>query len=157
MGTSTNAILAYGYDLGGDESEWKVEQAGEYGSLPRLDWFDPDGDDGFVTAVEEWLLAAAGFSETDWRADGYFDRKREAEATVGVKFASYCSGDYPMWIIAAKVITVHRGDVKTLDLDALAREPAEHCWDEKLDAAMRTLGLTPTQDRPKWLLCSYWS
>lgn len=155
MGQSTNAMLVYGYDLGSDE-EWHVQEAaGEYGEL-RLDWFNEDGEDDFITAAEKHLLQAAGFTETDWRADGYFDREREAKEGLGVEFESYCSGDYPIYTLAAHVITVHRGDCELLNLDELARMPGENGWDGKLAAALRTLGLTPKQPSPAWLLVSYW-
>lgn len=47
MGQATDAILAYGYDLGGDG--WKLEGLGEYGELPPLDWWD--GEDDVTEAV----------------------------------------------------------------------------------------------------------
>lgn len=158
MGQSTNGILAYGYDLGGDE-EWKIAGLGEYGELPPLDWYstDDDGDD-FQSAAERRLLAElADFTET-WTKDneGYFDRERKAQARLGVEFDTYCSGEYPMYLLAAKVITVYRGDVKDIDMAALAVEPEMNGWDEKLRAALAVLGITPAQDRAKWLLCSYW-
>jgi hypothetical protein len=154
MGQSTNAILAYGYDLGGENDGWNVNEADEYGGL-RLGWWN--GNEDFIEAAKERLLAElAGLTETDWQADGYFERKREAEAQLGVKFASYCSADYPMWLLAATTITVHRGDVKMLDLAALQQEPAENGWDAKLAGALTALGLTPNQKQPGWLLVSDW-
>lgn len=153
MGTSTNGILAYGYDLGGDEADWKVRQVDEYGGL-TLDWYDDETE--FVEAAEKRLLAAAGFIETDWQVDGYFAREREAKERLGVEFEYYGSGDCSMLILAAKVITVHRGDAKLIDVTDLQREPVEYHWDELLGSALTTLGLTPTQERPGWLLTSYW-
>jgi hypothetical protein len=155
MSTSTNAILAYGYDLGGADDDWKVREAGEYGEL-ALDWFDAEDDDAdFITVAEKRLLAASGFTETDWHADGYFDRQREAEARLGVEIESYCSNNFPMYLLAAKVITVRRGYVETVDPAELTVVPAE--WDEKLSAALGVLGLTPLQERARWLLCSFWA
>lgn len=156
MGQSTNGILAYGYDLGGEEG-WKLQGLGEYGELPDLPWLEEDEDD-FQSAAERRLLAEiAGFTET-WSNsnDGYFQRKREAKARVGVEFDSYCSGDYPMFLLATKVITVYRGDCKHIDMAALAVEPEMNGWDEKLRAALTALGITPTQEQAQWLLVSYW-
>jgi hypothetical protein len=159
MGRSTNGMLAYGYDLGGEEG-WKLQEAGEYGELPSLPWFDPDDEegDGFQEAAERRLLAEiAGFTET-WSIgnEGYFDREKAAEGLVGVKFGTYCSGEYPMFLLAAKVITVYGGDVKGIDIAALAVEPEMNGWDEKLHAALQVLGITPVQEKAKWLLASYW-
>lgn len=158
MGQSTNGMLVYGYDLGSEE-EWKIREAGEYGELPELPWFDPDNEDGdgFQESAERHLLAQlADFTETDWRADGYFDRERAAKEQLGVEFDTYCSGEYPMYLLATKVITVYRGDVEEIDMEALAVEPEMNGWDEKLNAAVQVLGITPTQGKPKWMLCSYW-
>ncbi|MEU5608421.1 hypothetical protein AB0H03_06635 [Streptomyces sparsogenes] len=159
MGRSTNAVLAYGYDLGGSD-EWKIRESGEYGELPNLAWYDPENEDGddFLEAAERRLLAEiAGFTET-WSGEneGYFEREREAKDRLGVKFDIYCSGEYPMYLLAAHVTTVWRGDIQVIDPARLAADPAEHGWDDKLQAALTALGITPTQDRARWLLCSYW-
>jgi hypothetical protein len=156
MGVSTDAMLMYGYDLGGDE-EWRLRECGEYGELPPLDWWQESDDEDapdFIGAAERRLLAeVAGFTETDRRADGYFDRKQEAERQLGVEFESHCSGEYPMWVLSAKTITVYRGYLKVITTDTLAVEPE---WDQRLRAALDALGLQPTQEQAAWLLCSYW-
>ncbi|MER7361887.1 hypothetical protein [Nonomuraea wenchangensis] len=153
MGTSTNAMLAYGYDLGSADG-WKIREAGEF-SEPILDWYDEDSDDGFIEQAEARLLAAHGLTGT-WEDDGYYDRKEEAQARAGVEFDSYCHSEYPMWLLATKVITVHRGDSEVLDLPALMAETAENGWDDKLRQACEVLGITPKQERPGWVLVSYW-
>ena len=153
MSTSTDGILVYGYNLGGDDSGWEVTEADEDGEF-EPEWADEDGD--LITGAEEKLLAAAGFTETDYRADGYYDRKRDAEARVGVEMESYCSGDYPMWLLAAHKVVVSRGDVKEIDFAALEAQRVAEDWDAKLQAALAVLGITPKQDAPKWLLASYW-
>lgn len=156
MGKSTNGILAYGYNLGGDEGGWQIIEAGEYGDW-EPPWFpDDDEDNDFMSAAMRVLRASAGFTETDWRADGFYEREREADARLGVELESYCSGDYPRWLLAAHVITVYRGSVKEIDFADLERQRTEGDWDGKLAAAIQALGITPKQDRPKWLLVSYW-
>ncbi len=155
MGQSTNAVLAYGYDLGGDESEWKIEEAGEYGAW-EPDWHHDEETD-LISAAEQRLLESVGFAETyEDGADGYFRREREAQERLGVKFESYCSGDYPMWVLAAHKITVYRGDSEVIDPAELAALPERNGWDAKLQAAVKTLGITPKQAKPAWLLVSYW-
>lgn len=153
MGQSTNGMLVYGYDLGGPEDGWKVAEAGEYGEwMPS--WSTEDSD--IITDAEKALMASVGFTETDWRAEGYFDREREAKARLGVEFESYCSADYPLWVLAACVITVYRGDAKEVDLAALEAQRTQEEWDAKLAAAVQALGIEPTQDGPRWMLVSYW-
>ena len=156
MGTSTNAVLAYGYNLGGSESEWAVHEAGEYGEL-NLDWHGEEAEEGFAEAAEARLLAEiAGFTER-WgdNPDGkYWERHGAAKSRLGVELESYCHSEYPMYLLATKVITVHRGDAEVLDLKALTDTPPE--WDERLAAAVAALGITPKQERPGWVLVSYW-
>lgn len=159
MGQSTNGMLVYGYDLGSDDDGWKIQGAGEFGEMPALDWFDADAEDGddFATAAEQRLLVElAGFTETDWQVDGYFERERAAKAQLSVEFDTYCSGEYPMYVLAAKVITVYRGSVEEIDMVDLAAAPAREGWDDKLRTALAALGITPTQEQAKWLLVSYW-
>lgn len=149
MGMSADADLAYGYDLGGPESGWSVEEAGEYG-----DWEPPwaDGED-IVTAAEKRLLQIVGeFTETDWRAEGYYDRKRAAEARVGVKFVSVGHCNYGGWILAARHVSAWGYSVKTVDLAALEAERVSSNWDDLLAQALRVLEFTPKQTKPAWLL-----
>ena len=163
MGSSANGMLVYGYDLGGEDGEWKIREVGEYGAL-KLSWYEePEGededseDDEFTEAAKRRLLVASGFTETyeDGR-DGYFARESEAEAALGVEFDSYCSGDYPMWVLAAKVLTAHQGHCDALDLVELSNPETLAGWDAKLTLALGVLGMTPVQEKPSWLLCSYW-
>jgi hypothetical protein len=156
MGQSTDAILAYGYDLG--EGLEKIQEAGEYGELPPLTWFDEEHSDDLVQAAEQHLLAEiAGFTET-WEpgVGGYFARESAAKARVGVVFETYCSDSCPMHVLAAHVTTVRRGDVEAIDPADLMQRPQTEGWDDKLRAALTALGITPTQEQARWLLCSYW-
>jgi hypothetical protein len=154
MGSSAEATLAYGYDLGTLE-DFKAAQRSEYGS-PDLPWFDEDAEDDedtdFGSAVEKVLLAAAGFTE-EWSPgkDGYFDRKKAAEEGIGVRLAHSGSHEYPGFILFAtgSKRSVEWSDTMALDLDTLAET---HDWDAKLSAALTALGITPTQDGPKWLV-----
>lgn len=159
MGQSTDAMLVYGYHLGGADIGWLLEDLGEYEGLPALDWYDPDDEnsDGLQESAERHLLAQlAGFTETDWQADGYFTRQREAKGRLGVGFDTHCSGDYPGYLLIAKGITAHQGDVHEIDFPSLAAETKAAHADAKLRAALDALGFRPTQERAQWLLCSYW-
>jgi hypothetical protein len=147
-------MLMYGYNLGSDEHGWNVQQVDEYGSL-AVNWPGLDDSD-FKMAADAVLLASVGFTETDWQADGFFDRQHAAEARLGVEIESHCSNEYPAWVLAAKVITARRGDADVIDFAALTAQAVAEDWDGKLAAALVALGLTPTQERPQWLLASYW-
>jgi hypothetical protein len=147
MGVSTNAMLMYGYDLGGGDGPWKLHNIEEYDDFERP-WINED--DGIFESAKKTLLAAAGFTETDYNVDGYFDRKRAAEAQVGVHFEGYCSDAYTAYVISARTITASRGDCLLVDFTI---DPA---WNEKLAHALKVLDLKPTQAEPRWLLASYW-
>lgn len=98
MGISTNAILAFGFDLGEELPE---------SLLGDSEYFD----------FEEWF-ASNKFSEAepphgdydrDW--PDYWRRKREAIAALPYDVISHCSGDYPMYFLAARGtdLTASRG------------------------------------------------
>ncbi len=155
MGNSADGILAYGFNLGGDEGGWEVAEAdSEYGEW-KPDWYDEDEED-LAGDAEKRLLEVAGFSETDYKAEGYYDRKREAEARVGVELVPYCSFDYPIYVLAAHAITVYQGHAKEIDWAELERQRVSEGWDDKLTAAREALGVTPKQEQPKWLMVSRW-
>jgi hypothetical protein len=158
VSTSTNAMLVYGYQLVGGVGEWLVEQADEDGCV-SLPWLPDDDEEDYDLAelAMDQLMADAGFTETDFTAAGYYDRKKLAEERVGVKLAAHCSGEFPMWVLAAKVRTARRGNPQSLDLAELARQPALHGWDDKLRHACEVLTITPVQKSPCWLLCSWWA
>ncbi|WP_435108128.1 hypothetical protein [Nocardiopsis synnemataformans] len=153
MGTSTNAILAYGCDLGGEE-DWKVREVDTFGGGLAVGWFDHE-EDHFGTAVENQLLAAAGFTETDWEAHGYHERRRDALATFGVEVVSHCCGSCTEYILTAHERTAIRGYPETVDPVELAVVQGD--VDARLSRALTALGLPPTQEAPVWLLASYWS
>ncbi|EMF31117.1 hypothetical protein H114_00772 [Streptomyces gancidicus BKS 13-15] len=169
MGRATDALLVYGYDLGGDDAEdgWKVQQVDQYGGLLEQPWYNPDPDEDaddeddtdFVSCAEAQLIReVAGFRETYPAAGdtaGYWERRRAARQRVGVTVRTYCSDGTPMYVLAAHVIRVSRGYVQTIDPRDLTERPARENWDTKLAAALDALGLTPVQDAPRWLLVSY--
>lgn len=152
MGTSTDAYLLYGYDLGSDEG-WKLQGLGEYEEW-EPDWLE---DDDLPGSAEKRLLASVGFTEVWSRHNvGYFDRKNAAVAQVGVTIESHCSGEYPMYVLSAKKLDASRGDVVTVEPAALQAAVGDEDLDGKLARACEALGIQPTQERPAWLLCSYW-
>jgi hypothetical protein len=161
MGVSTDAILAYGYDLGGGD-EWQVRELDEYGGLiPGTGGWVPDPeveeDYDLTGLAERHLLDASGFTETyeDGR-EGYFGRENEAREALGVEFETYCSDECPMYLLAAKVHTVAWGYVGDAGaFIAAADDATRQEWDAKLASAVAALGLTPLQEKPKWLLVSY--
>lgn len=161
MGTSTDAMLMYGYHLGSDDGGWLIEEVDEYGSIDysRVEWlaeYSEDDEIDVVDLAEKRLLASVGFTETDWQAEGFYERQEAAEDRVGVAFESHCSDQVPMYVLCAAKYLAYRGDALPLDLGQLVARVADDGLDAKLSVALATLGITPKQKRPAWLLCSYW-
>ncbi|CAL9610122.1 hypothetical protein SUDANB1_05608 [Streptomyces sp. enrichment culture] len=172
MGRSTDAILAYGYDLGGPD-EWRLKDLGKWGQLPELEWLKATGDDDqdepdtddeydeedFHGRAEEHLLRTVGGFTEEWTegagATGYFDRRNAAEKRVGVQIRDYCSDGSPSYLLAAHTIRVARGDIEHIDPADLLHRPATEDWDSRLVVALDALGIAPAQETPRWLLVSY--
>ncbi len=164
MGMTPSAHLAYGYDLGSDE-DFRAAERDEYGG-PKLPWLpDEDGEggyDGFPEGADALLLAATGFVDPPWeeiegdeeKVTTYFAEKREAEASHGVELHHSGHSDYSGWVLIAKGSkrSVEWSEAMELDLSELNNSPAYHGWDDKLAAALKVLGVTPTQAGPKWLV-----
>ena len=155
MSTSTDGLLVYGYDIGGEDEGFAFEEFTE-GSSPA--WFDPDDEDGegAITRFKVALRRASGFTESyEDGQEGYFTREREADDALGVEFVEHCSDGCPMYFLAAFHLRAARGYPEALDLAELGRRAADEGWDARLAGACRLLGLTP-EGRPGWHLASYW-
>jgi hypothetical protein len=152
MGTSTNAYLMYGYDLGNSD-EWKIQGLGEYGEW-EPEWLE---DDDLPTSAEKALLASVGFTE-EWSKEneGYFGRRQVVQDQIAVTIESHCSAEYPMYVLSAKMIRATRGNPKVVDPDYLQRAAITEDLNVKLTRACTVLGIQPIQTEPLWLLCSDW-
>lgn len=109
MGVSTNAILAFGFDLGEDLPEALVLAGSE----------DPDeGDDergsfDFETWVKRNRCDAKEPDHGDYSRDWpeYWEACRQAVRAVPFDLIAHCSYDFPMRFLAARgtQATAHRG------------------------------------------------
>lgn len=140
MGHATDAILAYGYDLGPsyvpsvDHCDgWKVREVDQYGGL-TVPWWSDDSDFDFLQAATA-QLDAAGANE--------------------VKIETHCADRAPSYLLVLGVTVAHRGEPIQLGLADRLRWLYRSNWDDKLAAALRALGLTPLQSHPTWILASY--
>ncbi|MFC6080982.1 hypothetical protein [Sphaerisporangium aureirubrum] len=147
--TVPHAILAYGYDLGGG-GEWKITQKDEYGT-PAVPWYDSDRDD-FIDQATTVLLADAGLADpSPW------NQGEDLKYHLGVKFERYAEWDNPVYVLAAHVINRDWEDTELLDMQALTQQVRDQGWDDKLRHAVETLGITPEQTGPGWILGAYQS
>lgn len=166
MGQSTDALLVYGYDLG-NEDEWHVPELVVDYDEEGDDEEEGDEDEGLAERVIAKLLVAAGFVEPDPEPgarrgteayDRHFQwylRRGAAEDALPVKIETHCSVEYPMYLLAAYVLTARRGYPEFPDFAALESQRVAEDWDGKLAAAATTLGWT-LDGPPRWILCSDW-
>lgn len=137
MGMSPEAHIGFGVPLwdSDDDPDWIPEDAE-----------DPAG------WVEKKLLASVGFTETDWRADGYFQRRREAERKVGVKVEYGGTWDYTTYILVVADSHVENEWGQVTEVKAQHEDHLHAC---KLIAdALKALG-APAQE-PAWLLWAFY-
>jgi hypothetical protein len=144
MGLDWDGLLAYGYDLGLEESiEFEFPE-----------WWDSDNEEGegFGEFAEHYLVREMiGFTET-WKendGEGFYERLREAEKKLGLEIIYYCSYDYPGYILSAKTYRAYQGEPVPIIPDDLAVDPD---WDDKLNKALEILGVKSSNPKPSWLL-----
>jgi hypothetical protein len=154
MGMSTEGVLLYGYELGGDDLDWKIKGVGEYED-PVRPWLDPDDPDFCEDARKHLLAEIAGFREEDYTRppyDVYREAKHAAEAKVGVDLGWHGHLEYSGYVIYTKRIEIHQSQTEVLDLLDLTAQVQAQNWDLKLSRALRILDIEPMRDRPHWLL-----
>jgi hypothetical protein len=161
MGSSPYGRLIYGYDIGGDDVGWHIAEYDQDRYELTMPWLreeTDDPDDDFVTRAEKLLLTEiAGFTETDWRSEGCSDRLQAAKERIGVCVTSYGHYDAGGHALATHEISMEWDCSDVLNLAELAARPAAEGWDDRLAAAVRALSITPSQERPGWLLCAEYS
>lgn len=154
MSVSTDAILCYGFEVG-DEDE-------------KPAWMQPEeGDEDFdfetflVARLSDSIKEPGEFNKISYDHDpeirkqwsDYWAAKREFVKSVGVDLVSHCSGDYPMYILAAKasITRAHRGYPEKLP-DGMTADPG---WPQILEVFCEKTGIQIQE--PSWILCSNWS
>lgn len=156
MSTSTDAILAYGISLGGEDEDWQVD---------GVDIDDESGEE-ISEYVERILLAANGFAEREpeedlspnWLMDTYLpwrQRRNAALAAIGVCIVHHCSADYSMYLLATYSVEAARGYPVDLDMESLTMQRIREGWDNRMSDALKALGWS-TDQQPRWILCSHW-
>lgn len=162
MSDSAEGILTYGISIGGEENGWKIQGVDRWEEW-RPSWLKPAADDpeeyceaSYERDAMNALLAAAGFTETDKDADGYYERRDEAFKRVGVDFITHNThGRWKQYILATFSFSADQYRVQGIDPDIIATAPTE-LWDGRIEDALRVLGIKPVQEKPCWLLTAYY-
>lgn len=158
MGVSTNALLVYGYDLGGlgDAAGWQIREIDDDGE-PATTWYTVPEDAetaDFIEQAEIRLLVANGLTGS-WCDDDYFERKREAQQRCGVTIERHCSDACTMYLLVAMDWTANRGYPVKVEPEHLANPELIHHCAANLERALGVLGITPAQEEPGWILASW--
>lgn len=144
MSTSTDAILAYGYDLGGGDP-WK---------------FTPVDGDGVW--LPDWLVPSqlTGAQKAQFDEDGELGtrdlmelaQKRLDDHDSHIQLVEHCSSAYPSWILAVASYEARRGGPVAVP----EAEPGRYVspWYQRLVKAQHLLGIT-CPGGPAWLLASW--
>lgn len=152
MGVSTNGQICFGIAFEeGTEFPWHSDGIIEDWWVYKVHNFKHSKD--LYDSEGEYLN---GVKPSDAEVTKYYAEYRaflEAHP-IPVKEVNYCSGDYPMWILAVpdSVLSCGRGDPTTFSPSSLS------VTEEEKAALVLFCDLyeIETTNEPDWLLTSYW-
>lgn len=153
MGVSTDGQLSYGCVFEeGFEFPWDDEKY--EGDIEEW-WMDVSG---FVNPVENPYGADGnykpGFDEGSPEIGKFFESERNwlKNNPIPVELVNYCSGDYPMFLLASKDIEAIRGGPTNVDQDFMSDVETVH---KKLIDFLTTYNIDYDPAEVGWWLSSY--
>ncbi|APU88933.1 conserved hypothetical protein [Virus Rctr197k] len=147
MGTSTDALLFYGFEIPGGENE------GTPFWLKKGEEDDGDWEEFVASKLGVPKPTVEYSEETKPLYHAYWETKREAVKKLGIEVVMHCHIDAPMYALAVKASAqrAYRGSPVTLGPNALIVDPT---WDQQLRDFAQLVGVEMGQ--PTWILASYW-
>lgn len=152
MATLAHAHLAYGYDLGDDEGWHVTAPLDEHGGL-AAPWWNDGGEEGnrveAATQIYDALYAAIPDAPTEPNPNR---RAEAAKQHYGVEITFTGNDRFEGWLLIAvgsEQIATNAGSI-VLNLHDMEHPPNE--WFHQLTDAIETLGISPAQDWPHWLV-----
>lgn len=144
MGQSTDATIAFGFDLGHELPE-KLQE-----------WADEHNDGSFeMCELIHYMAGGKPWSQnmTSKQSDAHFKEKREAEAAFPVDIVTHCYHEYPMYFLCIRGTenTATRGEPVSIQLDELNPAPD---WKDKIKAFCDQWEIE--YQEPNWHIFSYW-
>lgn len=166
MGSHPYAYLHYGYNLGGGERPWNINELPDDEDYPEWTpaWINSSEAEEdwraqcYYDLVEERLLSeVGGFRESRTGHDktGYYARRFAALKQVGITLSGH--GYMSDSEVGGYILHIYETSVQPLDpahavdFASLERRRIEEDWDGRLDQAMSALQITCTQPAG-WLL-----
>lgn len=166
MGTSTDALLVYGYvwidecnilNPNGEEDddrEW-VDIIAERRGVANP-WVNYPPEIEALPYAQRQAASEAWIKTHRAELDAMYAAKKAIEAEYGVEIDSHGAGEWRVPIVKVSGVghTARRGYPVNLDPSALAVDPA---WNEKLARFIADLGIdTSEAEGPGWFLASWW-
>lgn len=147
----SDAVLGYGYDLGGP-GKWHAREVDGYGRL-ALPWLA--NEHHFHDDAEARLLASVDWPNIETLDhDTYLRLRADAEQRLGsVEIRPYTTPLGQGYLLATPLVSAVEGTVAVIPTEVLTQDPTVR--DRHLSVAVGYLGITPTQPRPEWLLASH--
>ncbi len=150
MGTSTYAILCYGFrikDKSGDEAEIAIDWLGEendfggfLAKLKGIESLNPIDNERYEKDTEYQK-----------RCQEYWNKKDELEKQSEIELVTHCENEYPMYILAVRASVKKANHGEPIELDQSIAALAE--WREKLHAFCEQAKI-PFEE-PRFILCTY--
>lgn len=172
MGTSTDAILFYGYcwteetskpwTIGKDEDEDEDEGDEDEDEDPEVRYakakglVEPTGQ--YPETVDKHYKRRTDFTPAEQAVideySVYWDRQRELTKASGCEVGTHCSSECPMPYVAVKesVLKSWRGYMTEINSLGVGWD-----WDDKLRDYCEVMGIDVSEKRPAWWLVSDWS
>jgi hypothetical protein len=170
MGTSTDAILFYGYcwteetsrpwKIGSndddDDDDWETRYAATQGCLPPTAKFP--ARQVTPTAANNWSATPKDYTPSEQAIidehRAYWSRKQEIAKATPCEVGTHCSGECPMPYVAvsASRTLARRGYPE--EISSLAVDPT---WGAQLADFCRRLGIKIDGKRVGWWLVSNWN
>jgi hypothetical protein len=142
MGTSTDGILFYGFDLG------------EPGEGLTDDELHLDEEECWYRDHWDWETHYAERKGVVREEDDFYERKKAVIEEAGCFIGTHCSGSYPMLYVAVKQHSASRGYPNPIvEEDLVVFSDAE----SKLKSFCEVMGIVFKPDDVGWYLASYWS
>lgn len=137
MGVSSTGLLVYGYDLGGVDAEWTVQEADDYGAW-RPAWFTA----GQFAALDDGSLDIG---------EALAERLR-FHSVRGVEVLTYGHYSSPGYMLAMECIKAYQGTTKPVHGLVNSKLETPPLAIERMGAALKALQVSPVQDGACWLL-----
>lgn len=156
MGYTATAKLVYGWNLGGPEEGWNLQEADAEGN-----WTYPEEDgEGPTEHIQATLLRSTGLVTGPYPPHGSSDEEwqrhlglvKQAETQLVVKAEPECHGnlDFLQYALVAYTQEADWGQTQVIDFAELEARCVAERWDDHLANAIQVLGITPVRPTENW-------